>query len=521
MFGQLLVYVVRFLARFQFSQQFIFPAALLLGTLFSTHADARWLKAESPLFVVYSEGSEQELHDFTQKLEDYDALLRIMTGTTAAHSPNKFSIYLVRDNEQLQEVAPRISTSIAGFYQATPSFTSAFAIREDMGDADWLSAQSIILHEYTHHFVLQYYPANYPEWFSEGIAEYFAASKFKPNSIEVGKYQKARVYPLRTGDWVSVERIFKPTQRVLTSGMFYPESWLITHYLMDDDARRKQLFAFLQALGRGEKMDHAFTASFGMSLGDFNKAVKAYLKKGQILVRTVPRETTSAPEINITSMPESADALLLMSARLMTTPIFKTADAHLVNDVRKRTDAFPDDALAQRTLAHANIIVGDYAAADSLLDKVIARDPKDVEALYLKSLRFIVAGHRDPEQRAHLWAEAKPYVGEIYKLDPNHYPSLYFYGLASLANSDSPSENTLNVLKLAHQLAPQVDDITLETAVALSNASKPEEARHLLEMVAYEPHATARSTYARRLLDRMASGEPIKHTPGELPDALQ
>ena len=83
-----------------------------------------------------------------------------MTGTTAPPPANKLKIYLVENNDQLREVASRASADVRGLYLALPSGTLTIAVREDIGGAKWLSAQSIIFHEYTHHFMYQYFLAN-------------------------------------------------------------------------------------------------------------------------------------------------------------------------------------------------------------------------------------------------------------------------------------------------------------------------------------------------------------------------
>ncbi len=79
-------------------------------------------------------------------------------------------------------------------------------------------------------------------WTSEGLAEYFSGVGFQPNKIEVGKFQLARVFPLKTREWMPVEKLFNPPKHDNGDmGMFYPESWLVTHYMMDDPARRAKL----------------------------------------------------------------------------------------------------------------------------------------------------------------------------------------------------------------------------------------------------------------------------------------
>lgn len=229
--------------------------------------------------MIYSEGDEKGLREYTQRLEEYDGLLRTMTGTTAAPSSNKLTIYLVRNNNQLREVAPHAGPDVQGLYLALTSGTLAIAVREDIGSAKRLSAQSILFHEYTHHFVYQYYPAQYPNWTSEGFAEYFSSVKFKPDNIEVGQFQLARVYPLRTKEWVPVEKLFNPPRSGQGMSMFYPQSWLVTHYMMDDAVRRIKLTSFLQAIGRGEEAASAFQATFDMDFKAFDKVMKKYMAR--------------------------------------------------------------------------------------------------------------------------------------------------------------------------------------------------------------------------------------------------
>ena len=46
-------------------------------------AEARWLRAESAHFVIYSDGDEAGLREYVRRLEIYDAVLRSRTGVSA------------------------------------------------------------------------------------------------------------------------------------------------------------------------------------------------------------------------------------------------------------------------------------------------------------------------------------------------------------------------------------------------------------------------------------------------------
>ena len=86
--------------------------------------------------------------------------------------------------------------------------------------------------------------------------------------------------------------------------------------------------------------------------------------------------------------------------------------------VRKDAAKFPDDALAQRTLAAGEMLYGDYDVADTILDKLIAECPNDIDTLYTKATRYVVQANRAPALKAELLAK-------IDRLDPDHYPALY------------------------------------------------------------------------------------------------
>ena len=103
--------------------------------------------------------------------------------------------------------------------------------------------------------------------------------KFKPDNIEVGQFQLARVHLLRTKEWVPVEKLFNPPRSGRGMSMFYPQSWLVTHYMMEGAVRRIKLTSFLQAIGRGEEAASAFQATFDMDFKAFDKVMKKCLAR--------------------------------------------------------------------------------------------------------------------------------------------------------------------------------------------------------------------------------------------------
>ena len=252
-------------------------AALLLAVIASaTPAHADWLKAESERFIVYSDGPERPLREFTQKLETFDRLLRMHMGLPLEEAPHrKLPIYLVRSPSGLAAVRPGIQDEVAGFYHS--SGEDIFAIATQSGSG--LGADDVLLHEYAHHFMMQHFPYPYPAWFIEGFAEYYMTAEIRPDRVLVGKYNANRASWITDGSWMLISDLLssRPLQRrVRNSETFYPLSWLLTHWFMGDADRRRLLHAYLLDVGAGGDSIEAMERVTGMNMTQLRRTLRAY-----------------------------------------------------------------------------------------------------------------------------------------------------------------------------------------------------------------------------------------------------
>jgi len=485
--------------------------ALVVLALGAAPAHARWLKAESPLFDVYSNGDEQSLRGFVADLEEYDKFLRLITQTEAAPSPNRFTIYLVANLFEIRTVAPGASDGILGFYNATPEGMLAVAERSPVY-GEWISGRDVLFHEYTHHFMNQYYAGVYPRWYQEGFAEYCSTATFKGDIIEFGGAMPARVLPLTRESWAPIAQVFDPPSANADSRlgmMFYPESWLITHYLLRTPERQPQLNDYLLALRRGEAPEAAFQSAFKMSFAQFQSVLWNYFHGDTAtLSRMRWKQQPAPPAIVVTTLPASADALLLLRARLIMNDTKAADGPKLAAEIRAAAKPFPSDPLAEMTLARAEIFYGNPDKADAPLDALLKSNPDSVEGLYLKGAQMMRRARSAATQRDDLLAKARPFFAMAHQRDPNHYPSLFQYALTFADAAGPPSDNTVNILLLAHELAPQVDEISLRTAESLLRVHRADEARLLLRAVAYQPHPGKLTEEAKRRLDELDKPPP-------------
>ncbi len=137
--------------------------------------DGRWTRAETPHFVVYSDLGNR-VRDSALELEHFDAWLRFLLNVHTEPA-NKLDVYLFGAENGLSEVWPGVGSDVRGFYEATPEQTAAFALYRTSGFGD----QTVLFHEYAHHFMLQYFAGAYPKWFVEGFAEFVSTTTFDHN----------------------------------------------------------------------------------------------------------------------------------------------------------------------------------------------------------------------------------------------------------------------------------------------------------------------------------------------------
>jgi hypothetical protein len=482
-------------------------AANLLG---AAPALAEWRRAESPNFIVYSEASEAELRRQVTQLEDFDHLLRALTGTLRAPAPaNKLDIYMVRGTNGLRIVSPGMSRSVGGFYTARPSGTAAFVdttVSTGANPSEGGTLQ-VLFHEYAHHFMLQYFPTAYPGWYIEGFAEFMAYTRIDGAVIEYGGIGTGRAPWLTQLEWLDFDRMMFASERLRNEQIlqFYAQSWLTVHYLFRDPQRRAALGRYLTAYGNGETSPQAFETAFGMRPGRLQAEVQRYAGSGQIPVTRITRTSASSPPpITVARLPASAEDLLLLQAGLRI-GVGREQEAAYLALIRREAGRHAADPFAQRVLAHAEAIYGDGAAPDRLLTALLAAAPADAELLYLRGLRHRTAARagNDAEQarQAGLW------FARAHRADRNHYPTLYAFSQVRRGTDAYESENNTNILLLAHQLAPQVAPITLDTAALLMNRGQFDQAQALLLPLTADPHSRRIAEAARGLLTKARAHE--------------
>ncbi len=473
--------------------------AIVVVVTTSSPAAAEWRRAESPRFVVYSDGSESALRAYVQKLETFDRVLRTNLNRPADALPDrKFPIYLVRGRAGLNEVSPGLAQRAVGVYFPLTEDIFAVAIRE----AD----DHTLFHEYAHHFMFQEFSGLYPAWLIEGFAEYYATADIKEERVVLGEMSINRAYWLANTSWVGVSDLLgKRYSQVRREDQvtYYPLAWLLAHWFLSDRGRNQQLETYLTDIRAGGDPVEAMARATGLSPSQLQAALRSHFNS-RLPARRFENQYPVVP-VSITVLAPSADDLLLIGQRLKIG--VATGDrATTAAEVARRAARHPDDPFALLQLGHAQLHFGDADAGQATLSALIEREPTNVEAMQLLAGHQLKLATDKPEAAQSHFNAANALLRRALEVDGTNYRTYMLLGQLRERLPTYPTPNDILIWESARQIAPQVHAVTMGLAGAYLRADRRDAAIAVLTPLANAPHGGGAATAAETLLQQARTG---------------
>lgn len=463
----------------------------VLAFVLTAPAQATWREATSDNFIVYSDGNQAALVSFTEQVEKFDQVLRIMTGLDKPPAPVKVRIYLVNGSSEVRELDPTHRPA-GGFY--TPRIDGGIAVvsREQARNEYALSGPSILYHEYCHHYMAQYFPNAYPVWYQEGFAEYFGATAFnKDGTIDIGRVQMPRLPALYQGTWLSSQQLMSDTLEQLPTGQwgqFYAQGWLLTHYLFDNPTRHQQFRRYLVLRAQGVAHTEALQEAFGLSDKELDAQLRTYFSQGKMHYSRLTTSRVKAPQVTARELSQPEGDLLLLALRLKL-GMLETEKAAVLEHIRAKAAHFPGNEYAQVVVAEAESRLGDRARAHELLQATLAANPDNRRAML--DLAWWELSAKDLDSTARLEADrrARTWAVKANRTVHNDPEALYLFYVTFRHEAAGPSQNAIDALTDAYLALPQYQPTAQVLARQELRDGKPETAVSILEPIAYSPHA--------------------------------
>ena len=489
----------------------MFRAVLWLALLLvASPASAAWREASSKHFVIYSEEKPEALKAFAERLERYDAAMRYLRGLPDPElSPaNRLTVYVVSDLNAVQRIfgEGKAGRNVAGFYLPYAIGPVAIIPRRTVGGGSRydLDSETVLLHEYAHHFLYANYAFAYPAWFSEGYAEFHSTARFEDDgSVGIGLPAGHRSYELIASQDFPMEKLLQPGTSKLNGeelSTFYGRAWLLTHYLSFEPKRKGQLASYLQQLNAGKPAIEAAKV-FGepRALGG---ALNSYLRRNKMPYLAVKASALKTSPVRLRDLSAAENAVMPLRIRSKRGVNPKSA-AEIVQGLRKAAAPYPNDVFVQATLAEAETDANNYKEAEAAADRALAADPKSIEAMIWKA-RARMGAIEAEKLPATAWKDTRALLVSANRLDPNDPEPLILYYNSFKYAGITPTANSVVGLVRAHELAPQDRGLRFQVAQQLMVDGKAAEAKQALAPLAYDPHS---GSYGERMTGVLAELE--------------
>ena len=382
------------------------------------HAADQWTYGRSEHFEVFTTGNAGRAREVLRHFENVHAFLSsfLLKRPLTTRTPTRLIIF---SNDR--QFAPyRPNESAAAFY--LPGADRDHIV---MGRFDPIATQ-IVVHEYVH-LILRHNGGRYPTWLNEGLAEFFSTMVPESGRMTIGEVPQARFQMLFTGNLIPVARLLtvnseSPEYNTREhAGMFYAESWALTHMLLAEDTYRTKSDEFMQLISRGTPGPAVFMQLYGKSPEVVERDLRNYLTTNLRVFR--PAYAGPPPRATYETRPADAFEADLVTANLLANTrsgetaaraAFTRLEAQKPNDLgllesrgyfelrrnqRAAARRYFERAVAQGTQSVA--LMRDYLAldpsvAETIVPKALALAPDDIDMRVEEASLLIRKGrHRD------------------------------------------------------------------------------------------------------------------------------
>jgi tetratricopeptide (TPR) repeat protein len=246
-----------------------------------------WFEARTAYFQIYSCGPTQEVARLAVRLEQFRDAYSRLAGAQAVASP-PIIVMAFPDQASMRPFLP--------LYQGKPANLAAFFSRGSDQNLMALPLSSLetgslkmVFHEYTH-LLLRHNEPYWPLWLTEGMAEIYATFEvYGGYHARIGKPINSHLRFLEHTPLLPLSQLFAVTRGSPEynerehQGVFYSESWLLTHYLMlgGSPAHKANFRQLTPLLRLGQSPEQAFTNALRTSLPAMESELRAYLARGK------------------------------------------------------------------------------------------------------------------------------------------------------------------------------------------------------------------------------------------------
>jgi tetratricopeptide (TPR) repeat protein len=418
-------------------------------------AKDRWIRLRSPHLSLVSNASDRATRDVARRLERFvDALSSLLDLQSPPDVPATVMVF--RNDASFAPFRPRQNgrtLDLSGYFQRADD-ENLIALSLD-APADE-HPYRVIFHEYAHALTVRT-AALWPLWLQEGMADFYSTFEADNRRVAIGQPIREHARLLREQSLLPLRTLFavdrsSPLYLEGSQNIFYAESWVLVHYLMegDNNRRRPQFARFIEHVSEGRPAGRAFADAFGTDLDALERDLRRYIADGRYVGVNI---TFDRPARNVEAsidLLSDADAEVLKGSLLMRVGRGDEAEAYFV-----RANALDHDAARlEESRGFLALSRAQYADAIAHLTNAIEQDPRNDLAhyYYAEALRREVMeqGRPLPPERARQMADS---LRTVIRLNPAFARAYYLLGYVHFVTGEDLLEG-IRVLETAIRLSP-------------------------------------------------------------------
>ena len=469
-------------------------------------AQGPWVQVSTTHFNFYSCGPVGAVYKLAARLEQFSSAYAQLAGAQAVASP-PIVVMVFPDRPTLELFLPvhngQPATIAAFFHHGLGENLIALSLPEPGSPLNL----DVIFHEYTH-FLFRRNDRVWPLWLKEGMAEMYSTFETSGRYAQIGAPIPHHLRLLTEQPMMPLTELFAVQEdspaynEQQRQGIFYAESWLLTHFLMVGDIPGyvSRFGRFSALLHQGELSPDAFTNALQTSLPAMEAQLQRYLLRGQFQPLNLLVSTNlSAPIPYKVRTVGPAEACFRLGDELLLIGRLDDAEPHFT----MARELAPANPLPEEGLGLLAARRGQTDAAVQHLQAAIARGSENFEVYYAYAQNKY---HATADAEGRQTRLADPPAGEIRQalqrslaLMPDFAPAHELLGFFEMVQGDDLSAAGQQ-LQCAIQLAPENQSYLIALAQLDIRQQNPEDARQTLLPLLRPNVAEELRTVAQKLL---------------------
>lgn len=470
-------------------------AALLLVSAPARAADQQWLKAVTPNFELYTTAGEKRAR---AALLRFEQIRGFFLGAIGVEGESTQPVRIIGFRNQKEFEPYSINEFATAYYVG--GYDRDYIVMSRIGSGHYETA----VHEYVH-LLVRHSGLKLPPWLNEGLADLYSTLRPSGKKVLVGEILPGRVQVLQQRIWlplaelVAVGRDSPHYNEKKRAGVFYAQSWALTHMLFFSREYQRKTPELVRAIADGADPVASFERIYKRPLKRITTDLHNYLEKERLFAALYDvRLEKSALEPVVAPAPEP-EAELVLAHLLSRTKGKRRQAREKYLDLAQR---FPEEARVPEALGYLALYekkrdeAADYFVRAADLGSA---NPK---------MYYTLSGLRRDDRASRI-----EWLGKAVELKPDYNAALRSLGFVLLDDKQYiPAIRTLMRIKNV-KTKREAYDIYSGQAYAYYGIHRLEDARKAAELAKKFAESPTEIDAAERLIEAAAIRlEPERET---------